>query len=124
MIFDTNPNQRLYRDNQQVLSQCLESIIAFSNSHLMLKSKNKLAIIACHARSTEFLYPCKEENQEVIRQQDGQYELFTQVEKNVKTNLQRLIKKEALAMREMNQPTSCDTLIAGAVAMSLCYIHR
>lgn len=124
MIFDTNPNQRLYRDNQQVLSQCLESIIAFSNSHLMLKSKNKLAIIACHARSTEFLYPCKEENQEVIRQQDGQYELFTQVEKNVKTNLQRLIKREALAMREMNQPTSCDTLIAGAVAMSLCYIHR
>lgn len=90
----------------------------------MLKSKNKLAIIACHARTTEFLYPCKEENQEVIRQQDGQYELFTQVEKSVKNNLQRLIKKEALAMREKNQTTACDTLIAGAVAMSLCYIHR
>lgn len=123
-IFDTNPNQRLFRENQQILTQCLDSIIAFSNSHLMLKSKNKLAIVACHARTTEFLYPCKEENQEVIRQQDGQYELFTQVEKNVKTSLQKLIKREALAAREMNQPTVCDTLIAGAVAMSLCYINR
>lgn len=121
VVFDTNPNQRLYKEHQHVLTQTLESIIAFSNSHLMLGTKNKLAILTCHARCTEFLYPCKEENSEVIRQQDGQYELFTQVEKTVRSNLQKLLKRESAAAKQIN---SSESLIAGAIAMALCYINR
>lgn len=87
----------------------------------MLGSKNKLAILTCHVRTTEFLYPCREENSEIIRQQDGQYELFTQVEKSVRSNLQKLLKREAANAKHLN---ASESLIAGAIAMALCYINR
>lgn len=87
----------------------------------MLDSKNKLAILACHAKNTEFLFCYKDENLENIRQQDGQYELFTQVERCIRTNLQKLIKKENALIKDISHS---DSLIAGAIAMALCYIHR
>ncbi|KAL0275046.1 UNVERIFIED_CONTAM: hypothetical protein PYX00_003029 [Menopon gallinae] len=121
VILDTNPSQRIYREKHQVLTHTLESVIAFSNSHLMLDSKNKLAVLACHAKNTEFLFSYKDENLENIRQQDGQYELFTQVERCIRTNLQKLIKKENALIKDIGH---CDSLIAGAIAMALCYIHR
>lgn len=121
IIFDTHPNQRLYREQQHVLTQTLDSVIAFSNSHLMLGSKNKLAVLTCHAKTTEFLYPSRGESSQVVRQQDGQYELFTQVEKSIKINLQKLLKKEASCDKDL---VTSDSLIAGAIAMALCYINR
>lgn len=51
IILDTNPGQRILRENPHVLTQCVDSVIAFANSHLMQKAQNKLAMMACHSKS-------------------------------------------------------------------------
>lgn len=35
----------------------MDSIIAFSNAHLLTSHKNKLAIIASHANRSQYVYP-------------------------------------------------------------------
>lgn len=52
-----------------------------------------------------------------IRQIDGQYEVFTLVEKTIKTNLAKLITSESSTITN-------ESLLAGTLAMALCYIHR
>ncbi|KAK4875373.1 hypothetical protein RN001_011795 [Aquatica leii] len=116
IILDTNPGQRLLRENPQTLTQCVDSIIAFGNSHLMQKSQNKLAIMACHSKTSEFIYPGASKTLD-IRQIDGQYEVFTLVERTIKTNLHKIIATE-------NTILSNESLLAGALSMALCYIHR
>lgn len=114
----------MFRDKKASFTQCLESLIAFCNSHLMLKTKNRLAVLGCHAKRTIFLYPGPDDEAQNIRQQDGQYELFTQVEKCIKDNLQTLIKQETESIKRTKNVGVCDSLIAGAIAMALCYIKR
>lgn len=50
IILDTNPGQRILRENSNILTQCTDSVIAFANAHLMQKAQNKLAIMACHSK--------------------------------------------------------------------------
>ncbi|KAF5284301.1 hypothetical protein FQA39_LY04594 [Lamprigera yunnana] len=116
IVLDTNPGQRIIRENSQTLTQCVDSIIAFGNSHLMQKSQNKLAVMACHAKSSEFIYPGMGKPLD-IRQIDGQYEVFTLVEKTIKNNLYKIIAGESTGF-------SNESLLAGALSMALCYIHR
>lgn len=52
IVLDTNPSQRILKQDSSVLSKNLESVIAFGNSHLMQKAQNKLAVIACHSHSS------------------------------------------------------------------------
>ncbi|XP_055386299.1 general transcription factor IIH subunit 3 [Condylostylus longicornis] len=117
IILDTNPSQRIIRQNPHHLTQCLDSIVAFGNAHLMQKAQNKLAVLACHHHATEYLYPMPGKPLE-IRQTDGQYELFTLVEKTIKMNLAKIIN----TVPKINTP--CESLLAGSVAMALCYIAR
>lgn len=124
MVLDTNPGQRLLQERAHMLTQWLESVIAFANSHLMLKATNKLAMLACHTRSTEFLFPPPAAigtQVATLRQLDGQYELFTHVEKTIRQNLQQLVLRDA---KSEAAGTVCESLLAGALAMALCYIHR
>lgn len=51
IIIDSNPSQKMLRDNPNALTHCVESIIAFANSHLMQKAQNQLAVMACHSRN-------------------------------------------------------------------------
>lgn len=83
----------------------------------MQKASNKLAVVACHHNTSKYLYPCTE-NQLEVRQFDGQYEKFLLVEKSIKNNLAELLKKSPKA--------SCNvgSMIAGSLAMVLCYILR
>ncbi|KAJ8928242.1 hypothetical protein NQ314_019192 [Rhamnusium bicolor] len=37
VILDSNPGQKLLRENPHVLTHCVDSVIAFANSHLMQK---------------------------------------------------------------------------------------
>jgi hypothetical protein len=51
VIVDSNPSQKMLRDNPHVLTHCVDSVIAFANSHLMQKAQNKLAVMACHSKT-------------------------------------------------------------------------
>lgn len=51
IILDSNPGQRILRENPHILTQCVDSVVAFANSHLMQKAQNKLAIMACHSKT-------------------------------------------------------------------------
>ncbi|XP_045475098.1 general transcription factor IIH subunit 3 [Harmonia axyridis] len=116
VIFDSNPGQKLLRENPHMLTHCLDSIIAFSNSHLMQKAHNKLAVMACHSRKSDFIYPGTGKPLD-LRQIDGQYETFTLVEKTIKKNLAKHLASESTVL-------NTESLLAGAIAMALCYIAR
>ncbi|CAD7080192.1 unnamed protein product [Hermetia illucens] len=118
IIIDTNPSQRAIRRNPHQLTQSLDSIVAFGNAHLMQKSNNKLAVIACHHHATQFLYPNPGKPLTEIRQVDGQYEAFTIVEKTVKHKLAQMI----TSAPKISAP--CESLLAGSMSMALCYIAR
>lgn len=116
IVFDTNPNQNYIRRDPQLLTKSLNAIIAFGNSHLMLKQSNKLAVLSCHHHKSEFLYPNVRPLD--VRQIDGQYEYFTLIEKTIKSNLANLIKNAP------KQSLQSESLLAGSLAMVLCYIAR
>lgn len=116
VILDTNPSQRILKQDSNFLTKCLDSVIAFGNSHLMQKAQNRLAVMACHSHTSTFLYPDPGKPLD-IRQTDGQYEVFTLVEKTVKINLAKILTSET-------STTITESLIAGALAMALCYIAR
>ncbi|XP_017466159.1 PREDICTED: general transcription factor IIH subunit 3 isoform X2 [Rhagoletis zephyria] len=117
IVLDTNPSQRIVRQNPQLLTQFLDAIIAFGNAHLMQCSQNKLAVLSCHHHATDFLYPMPGKQLD-IRQVDGQYEVFSLVEKTVKQRLSHIITNAP----KVNAP--CESLLAGSMAMALCYISR
>ncbi|KAJ0170809.1 hypothetical protein K1T71_013581 [Dendrolimus kikuchii] len=117
IIVDTNPNQRYITEDPKILTNCLDAIISFANSHLMQKSRNQLAVIGCHFHKSEYLYPSPGKPLDV-RQIDGQYELFTLVEKTIKMRLVNLIKSQP----QDEKPG--ESLLAGALALALCYIAR
>lgn len=114
VILDINPMQKLVK---QVLTQCLDSTIAFSNAHLMQTPNNHIGIMACHSQGAQFLYP--KEKMSEIRQFDGQYEKFTQLERTVREEIHKMV-------CEMSMDRSCneESLISGALSMALCYIAR
>lgn len=52
-----------------------------------------------------------------MRQTDGQYEIFTLVERTMKINVAKLLTSET-------STAITESLIAGALSMALCYIAR
>lgn len=64
------------------------------------------------------MYPAPSGKQLEIRQVDGQYEKFTQVERTIKHNLATIVTRAP----KINQP--CESMLAGSIAMALCYIAR
>ncbi|KAK9732256.1 Transcription factor Tfb4 [Popillia japonica] len=82
----------------------------------MQKAQNKLAIMACHSKISKFVYPGPGKPLD-IRQVDGQYEVFTLVEKTVKQNLMKILTTETSTVYT-------ESLLAGTIAMALCYIAR
>lgn len=67
--------------------------------------------------SSEYLYPTPGRPLD-IRQMDGQYELFTLVEKTIKQKLSNVITSAPKIM------SPCESLLAGSIAMALSYIAR
>lgn len=52
VILDTNPSQKIIRKNAHAMTSMVEAACSFGNAHLMQKSQNKLAVIACHHSAT------------------------------------------------------------------------
>ncbi|KAL3857152.1 hypothetical protein ACJMK2_011847 [Sinanodonta woodiana] len=129
VVIDTNPvwwGQRLVDQPDKSLTQFLDSIMVFTNSHLMMNHRNKLAVIAAHTNQSCFLYPRAESREAAgggepggaAGAHDGKYELFAQVNEQVMEEVKNLI------LTSLEGHSETDSLLAGALAMSLCYIHR
>lgn len=82
---------------------------------MRLKWNNKLAF---SIDFSEFLYPSPSNQQREIRQIDGQYEKFTQVERTIKHNLSELVTNAP----KLTKPN--ESMLAGSIGMALCYIAR
>ncbi|KAK7087555.1 general transcription factor IIH subunit 3-like [Littorina saxatilis] len=129
LVLDTNPvwwGSR-QQETQVQLPECLDAALVFANSHLMLSHNNKLAVIAAHTDRSHFLYPMRQEEQMQMDADggdasvgggDGKYELFAQVDSVVKKEMQQLMSQNP------EGEVSPDSVVAGALAMALCYIHR
>lgn len=68
---------------------------------------------------SEWLYPSGQNTGEDIRQQDGQHEMFSEVERAVRQKV-----AEMLNQRNSMAPGKGESLLAGALARALCYVHR
>ncbi|CAL1538333.1 unnamed protein product [Lymnaea stagnalis] len=131
IILDTNPvwwGRKQLANDQLTLSHCVDCVTVLADSHLMLTHKNKLAVIAAHTDHSVFLYPRpqSEKSMAVKLPDDGQYEVFSQVEGQLRSQIQRLIAADKVKIDDMyevaEQPS--DSLVAGAISMALCYTHR
>ncbi|XP_076452640.1 general transcription factor IIH subunit 3-like isoform X2 [Babylonia areolata] len=129
LVVDTNPVWWGSRgqDAQLQLSECIDTALVFANAHLMLSHSNKLAVIAAHSDTSHFLYPVRQDDQTQMETdsgdaptsaRDGKYELFSQVEGIVKHATKQLV------LKNLEGEVSPNSVVAGALAMALCYIHR
>lgn len=118
VVLDINPNQLLFARKPGSLSQLLNSVLALLNSHLMLEPSNSVALVAAHATGCSYLYPDLSGSGQLLRQQDGQYETFYQVETVVRDRVKVVLDKER------GQSSSSESLLSGALAMALSYINK
>ncbi|XP_052225134.1 general transcription factor IIH subunit 3-like [Dreissena polymorpha] len=75
-------------DDKLTLSKCLDSLMVFANSHLIMHHINKLAIISAHSNGNFFLYPKRSSNEHVQavngdESHDMKYELFERMNEDV-----------------------------------------
>lgn len=132
VALDINPNQLLFARQPGSFSKIMNCILTFMNSHLMLHSTNRVALVAAHATGCSYLYPDPSDQHELLRQQDGQHEEFYLVE--------TVVRRRAAAVlgRDMGRGGAAaggglvrgggaggaESLLSGALAMSLAYINR
>ncbi|XP_048771644.2 general transcription factor IIH subunit 3-like [Ostrea edulis] len=132
VILDTNPvwwgqkpSSHTKAQQKMTLTECLDSVMVFAHSHLMMNHSNKLAVIAAHSDQSVFLYPKNvpptpdlPDSDGVAEVNDGKYELFNQVDKQIEEGVKSLIENC------MNGQLYPESLIAGALTMALCYINK
>jgi len=121
VVLDLNPSQPLFSRNPSSLGQLLSSVLQLLNSHLMLSPLNTVALVAAHGAGCKQLFPQltpKDSNEcQLLRQQDGQYETFYQVETLVRQGVKELL------LNNLSKAKTESTL-SGALHMALCYINR
>lgn len=118
---DINPNQLLLARQPGALSQILNCALSLMNSHLMLDPGHKVALVAAHAAGCSFLYPGEAgELGQVLRQQDGQYEEFYQVETVVRQRVASVLSKD----ETKGHGRSSESLLSGAMAKALAYVNK
>ena len=79
----------------------------------------QVALVASHSSGCSFLYPdqAKQNDDLVLRQQDGQYEVFYHLETVIKEKVAEVMNRD----RNVN---SNECLLSGAMTMALCYINK
>eukprot|EP00117_Sycon_ciliatum_P039589 scpid8548/ scgid29234/ General transcription factor IIH subunit 3; General transcription factor IIH polypeptide 3 len=128
----------------------LESVLVLTNSHLLLDARNTVALIACHTKKSEFLYPTAAQSSEGTQSSpvngtpsassgnntttivsaatmvnDGRYEQFQVMNETVKAQLRELV----LGIPADSADGSVDSKIegiqlTGGLSQALCYIQR
>ncbi|XP_076106521.1 general transcription factor IIH subunit 3-like isoform X1 [Mytilus galloprovincialis] len=123
IILDTNPvwwgKCGSLGDGQGIsLTKCLESVMVFANSHLMMSSLNDLSVIAAHTNKSVMLYPNRTNTSTESSSNDGRYELFCRMNEQIKDEVKTIV------LQNMEGAFYSDSLIAGAMAIGLCYLNR
>ena len=79
----------------------------------------QIALVAAHSSGCSFLYPDQSaaSSEAVLRQQDGQYEVFYHLETVIKERVAAVMSKD----RGVN---SGECLVSGGLTRALCYINR
>ncbi|XP_076145415.1 general transcription factor IIH subunit 3 [Alosa pseudoharengus] len=127
IVLDVNPiwwGQQTQRQPEFTLSKCLDAVMVMGNSHLIMTRTNKLAIIASTCQESHFLFPSKHwsagdgtGDDSVSAGGDGKYELLSVANDFMAEEIRALVAR-------MEVKDQADTLLAGALAKALCYIHR
>lgn len=78
----------------------------------------RLIHVSFSPNSSEFLYPSQNNETKELRQTDGQYEKFMLVEKTIKKNMAAMVAAAPLIQQQ------AESMLAGSIAMALCYIAR
>jgi len=119
VVMDINPHQLLFARQPGSFSKLLNSVMSLLNQHLMLNPTNQVALLAAHATGCSYLYPDPAGGSQLLRQQDGQYEEFYQVETVIRERVGVVMAKD----KEGGQASS-ESLLSGALAMALAYINK
>jgi len=119
VVMDINPHQLLFARQPGSFSKLLNSVMSLLNQHLMLNPTNQVALLAAHATDCSYLYPDPAGGAQLLRQQDGQYEEFYQVETVIRERVGVVLAKD----KESSQANS-ESLLSGALAMALSYINK
>lgn len=120
IVFDVNPVWWGLETVQgrTTITKCLDCILVFANSYLMMNTDNSLVVLASHTSQTKFLFP-RRDNTINTKQHDGRYQKFADVSDTVIEEFKALMSVPPAENEIRN-----DSLIAGSMAVALCYIHR
>ncbi|XP_039247748.1 general transcription factor IIH subunit 3-like [Styela clava] len=119
IIFDVNPvwwGLKALQGRAQI-ARCLDCLLLFVNSYMMLHHENKLAVLASHTSQTKYLYPKREESSQ---KKDGEdHQKFTAINDTIIEEFKSLMTTK---LNESN--IRSDSLIAGSMTVALCYINK
>ncbi|KAM8865435.1 general transcription factor IIH subunit 3 [Synchiropus picturatus] len=127
VVVDVNPiwwGQQAQREPEFTLSKCLDAVLVLGNSHLAMSRTNKLAVIASHCQGSHFLYPSKNSKTGTNGEEDspssgdGKYELLSVANNTIAEEIRNLMSNIEV------RGNLTDTLLAGSLAIALCYINR
>lgn len=128
IVLDVNPiwwGQQTQREPEFTLSKCLDAVMVMANSHLIMTRTNKLAVIASTCQESHFLFPSKHwkagdvtGDDSTSAGGDGKYELLSVANDLIAEEMRALLARTEVKGHQT------DTLLAGALAKALCYIHR
>ncbi|KAI1302334.1 General transcription factor IIH subunit 3 [Halotydeus destructor] len=124
VVIDAIPPIKLLERQENLYEIWLDSIIAFSNSHLLMSSKNNLTVIASHLDNNELIYPSADSVR--LPAPNGQHELFAQVAEVISKEMKRLSAKAAADVADAVEKKRKfpESRMAGAVSLGLCRINK
>lgn len=119
VVLDINPHQLLFARQSGSFSQVLNSVMSLLSQHMMLHPTNQVALVASHSSGCTFLYPdqTQEDSELVLRQQDGQYEMFYHLETVIKEKVVQVMEKDKGVHNN-------ECLLSGALTQALCYVNK
>jgi transcription initiation factor TFIIH subunit 3 len=109
-------------EESSLLTFCLSNLLAFISSYLMVNHENRLAFIVATPSESTFLYPTESKESagtgEGNKQESSeQFELFGGINSTIMMGMKRIV-------AGMDSSVTGRPLLAGALAKSLCYIHK
>ncbi|CAG0916512.1 unnamed protein product [Notodromas monacha] len=103
-----------------LLNQCIDSVLAFANAYLAIKTSNRIAFLGCDPQLCRFLYPLATEKRITVLS-DGQFPFLAELDAVIKQEM-----KSILALQDPNNVEAVlnDPLIPAALCKAMCYVNR